>query len=177
MSAEAIDSPLRPENLVDPSISRGLRANYEALANDLEQANQFATERQNELAGKSNEYAHLKQLFDKAQSDLAHLHGGILALREERHKLANSVMRMNGLELRLKMLSEEREQLVSALRETQRREKVATDTLNTRDAHIAELTMQVMLLKEELRHAQARAAEGQAGHRTLKSAAAERAGL
>jgi hypothetical protein len=47
----------------DPSLSANLRADYEAVQNDLEQATELAAEFQRQLAGKSNEVAELKQLL------------------------------------------------------------------------------------------------------------------
>src|SRR4051812_31662973 len=74
---------------VNPVLSATLSADYEALQNDMEQAKDLAADFQRQLAGKSNEFAQLKQLFEKTSADLAHLQEGIVELRAERHRFAN----------------------------------------------------------------------------------------
>src|ERR1700736_3005625 len=78
---------------IDPKISATLRSDYEALQNDVRLANELAADFQRQLAGKSNDFALLKQVFEKTREDLGHLHAGIAALREERHRLANEAMK------------------------------------------------------------------------------------
>src|SRR3954470_15918055 len=78
----------------DPMLSAQLRANCEALRNDLEQAQGLASDFQAQLNGKSNEAAHFKQVLEKTQQNLERLQSDILRLREERHSLANDVMRL-----------------------------------------------------------------------------------
>ena len=163
-----------PNPLVDPNLSRSLSADYEALRNDLEQANEFAGDLQKELAGSKNDVAHFKQVFEKTQKDLAQLQDGIVALRKERHKLANEAMRATALDLKLKTLGRERDSLLESLAESGRREEEALDLIRTRDSQVAELTMQLMMLKEELREAKKRTHAAQTAPRVMKSAAAER---
>src|ERR1700721_1682168 len=88
-NAAGAQDPLR----VDPRLSATLSSDYEALQHDLQQANELAADFQRQLAGKSNEFALLKQVFEKAREDLGHLHAGIAALRAERHRLANEAMK------------------------------------------------------------------------------------
>src|SRR5688500_7910196 len=78
---------------MNPNLSANLHADYEALQNDMQQAKDLAADFQQQLAGKSNEFAQLKQLFEKTAADLAHLQAGIVELRAERHRLANESMR------------------------------------------------------------------------------------
>jgi chromosome segregation ATPase len=98
--AAQADQADRP--LTNPNLTANLRGDYEALKNDVEQAKMLAADFQQQLAGKSNEVAHLKQVFEKTARDLTNLQAGITALREERHRLANEAMRAVALEHRLK---------------------------------------------------------------------------
>jgi len=172
----------QPNPLVDPNLTRALSADYEALKNDLEQANEFAVDLQKELAGSKNDVAHFKQVVEKTQRDLAQLQDGIVALRKERHKFANEAMRATALEMKLKAVAHERDGLLEKLGESQRREEESLALVKKRDGQIAELTMHLMMLKEELREAKQQALEAQAEtvqtvpspSRGLKSAAAER---
>src|SRR5260221_4843532 len=101
--------PSSTSELVDPQITASLRADYEALRNDVQQANELAAHFQRDLAGKSNEFAQLKQLFDKTSADLTHLQTAIAALREERHRLANAAMRATALQAKLTTTTAERD--------------------------------------------------------------------
>lgn len=85
----------------DPNLTGNLTAEYEALQNDLEQAKQLAMDYQNQLCDKSNDVAALKLTLEKTAADLAKLQEHIVALRHERHKLANEVMRVVSLEAKL----------------------------------------------------------------------------
>src|SRR5580765_3302682 len=73
----------------DPQLSSRLRADCEALRNDLAQAQELAGDFQAQLSGKSNEAAHFKQVLEHTQQNLERLQADILRLREERHSLAN----------------------------------------------------------------------------------------
>jgi septal ring factor EnvC (AmiA/AmiB activator) len=170
----ALPATAEPNPFVDPNLSRSLSADYEALKNDLEQANEFAADLQKELAGSKNDVAHFRQVFEKTQRDLAQLQDGIVALRKERHKLANEAMRAMALDLKLKTIAHERDSLLESLGESQRREEELVALIKTRDAQVAELTMQLMMLKEELREAKRRTQAVQTAPRVVKSAAAER---
>src|SRR4051794_28033707 len=77
----------------DPNLSATLRADYEALLNDVKQANELAVDYQRQLAVKSNELALSNQLFERTQKHLGDLNTGIAELRRERHELANEAMR------------------------------------------------------------------------------------
>jgi chromosome segregation ATPase len=171
----------QPSPLVDPNLTKSLTADYEALKNDLEQANEFAGDLQKELACSKNDVAHFKQVVEKTQSDLAQLQDGIVALRKERHKLANEAMRATALDLKLKAVAHERDGLLESLTESQRREEEAMALVKKRDAQVAELTMQLMMLKEDLREAKQQGLAAQIEivptpptPRGPKSAAAER---
>jgi chromosome segregation ATPase len=74
------------------NLTASLRADYLALQNDLEQAQDLAADFQRQLAGKSNEVAHFKVLLEKTYNDLARMEGHVAELRAERHRLANEVM-------------------------------------------------------------------------------------
>ena len=169
-------SPPASNPLVNPNISRSLGADYEALKNDLEQANEFAGELQNEVAANKNEVAHFRQLFAKTRDDLDRLQESIVALRTERHSLANEVMRARGAEHKLKVVSGERDCLAKTIEKMQQREEDALALVQKRDAQVAELTMQIMLLKDTFRQTQERLRTGDGATRGLKTASVERFG-
>src|SRR4051812_35613295 len=99
----------------DPKLSAQLRADCDALRNDLEQAQELAHDFQAQLNGKSNEAAHFKQLLEKTQATLARLQDDIKKLREERHGLANDVMRLQAIELQKAQITGERNRLAAEL--------------------------------------------------------------
>ncbi|HEX5175885.1 MAG TPA: hypothetical protein VFV83_02595 [Chthoniobacteraceae bacterium] len=80
-------------SLTNPNLSAKLRADCEALQNDVQQARELAADFQRQLAGKSNEFAALKRVFQETRVHLEKLEHGIKELREERHRLANEAMR------------------------------------------------------------------------------------
>jgi len=151
--------PLR----VNPRLSATLLSDYEALQNDVQQANELAADFQRQLAGKSNDFALLKQVFEKTREDLGHLHAGIAALREERHRLANEAMKAEAYKMKLASVTGERTRLrvdlevirnaLAALREEM------TRSLHQRDKQIADLTVENTQLKQTLLEAQRRFAE------------------
>jgi chromosome segregation ATPase len=88
-------------SFTDPTLTPALRANMEAVRNDLEQAQELTAAYQRQLAGKSNECAELKQILEKTMRDLEKLQTDVSELRKERHRLANEVMRSYALQRRL----------------------------------------------------------------------------
>ena len=104
--------------LTNPNLSAALRAEYEALLHDVEQAHALCAEFQRQLAGKSDEVAEFKQLFEKTQVDLDRLQAGITELREERHRLANEAMRVAALARKLADAGAERDWLIAELERT-----------------------------------------------------------
>lgn len=107
-------------NGVNKELSASLRADFEALENDLEQANAMTLDLQCQLAGKSNEFALLKHVFEKTSKNLAHLQADITSLREERHRLANEAMEATALQFTLDHTIKQRDQLQEEL-ESQKR--------------------------------------------------------
>ena len=95
----------------DPKLTGNLTAEYEALQNDLQQAKSLAMDYQNQLSDKSNEFAALKLALEKTTADLEKLQSHIVALREERHRLANEVMRVVSLEAKVASLTGELKRL------------------------------------------------------------------
>src|ERR1700733_6472670 len=91
----------------DPQLTGNLTAEYEALQNDLEQAKLLAADYQSQLSDKTNDFATLKLTLEKTIGDLEKLQSHIVALREERHKLANEVMRTVLLESKVAALTQE----------------------------------------------------------------------
>ena len=96
-----------------PALGRAVSADLEALKNDVEQAQALANEYQTQLAGKSNDYAEMKMLFEKTRDDLLNLKAGVEQLRHERHQLANEAMKAAALELKVARLMKERDSLLA----------------------------------------------------------------
>ncbi len=146
-----------PMSPVNPRLSANLRADYEALQNDMEQARELAADFQRQLAGKSNEFAQLKQLFEKTSIDLASLQAGIVELRNERHQLANEAMRAMAFQAKLKKVTEERDHLRVDLEFVrQALAKSAEDiaaTRHERDTEFAALVIELVQLKDQLAEA------------------------
>lgn len=92
-------------------LGASLRADYEALQNDLEQATELAADFQRQLAGKSNEVAHFKGLVERMQIDLTRLDTHLQELRQERHRLANEAMRAAAMDVEVKRQRREIERL------------------------------------------------------------------
>jgi chromosome segregation ATPase len=139
---------------VNPNLSANLSADYEALLNDMQQAKDLAADFQRQLAGKSNEFAQLKQLFEKATADLANLQGGIVELRGERHRLANESMRATAFQLKLAQVTSERDRLRVELEHVRKAldhsaEGVAA-AVRERDNQIAALVVELVTVKEAL---------------------------
>jgi chromosome segregation ATPase len=125
------------------TLGTSVSADLEALKNDVEQARELACEYQRQLAGKSNDHALLKSLFEKTRDDLVHLHKGIAELREERHRFANEAMKATALEMKLERMTRERDQLqneVQALRNIRAGEA---------DERVAQLTRELERLRRE----------------------------
>jgi chromosome segregation ATPase len=141
-----------PKPAVNPNLSANLSADYEALQNDMEQARELAADFQRQLAGKSNEFAQLKQLFDKATTDLTNLQAGIVELRQERHRLANESMRATAFQMKLGQVTAERDRLRMELEQLRKAlehsaEEMAA-ALRDRDAQIASLVIELVQTKE-----------------------------
>ena len=100
---------LMPENQVhcDPNLTGNLTAEYDALQNDLVQARALAADYQNQLSDKTNDLAQLKFTLERTLANLAKLQEFIVALRQERHRLANQAMRAVALEVKLAAKEEE----------------------------------------------------------------------
>lgn len=137
-----------------PSLTASLRKDYEALQEDLRQAHETTANLETQLAGKSKELLHLKFLFEQTKAHLAHMQDGIVAMRMERHKLANEAMRAMGLDIMVARLTAERDRLKSELDgilEGLAIEKAEKELrFDKRDHHIAEITLELMKLRQEV---------------------------
>ena len=138
----------------DPLLSAQLRADCEALRNDLAQAQELAGDFQAQLSGKSNEAAHFKQVLEHTQQNLERLQGDILRLREERHGLANDVMRLQAIELQKAQITGERNRLAAELDSLRRGLAAGADDKNRRarerERQEAILNLQVQVLRKQL---------------------------
>ena len=151
------------KRLVNPNLSGTLSADYAALQNDMVQAQELAADFQRQLAGKSNEHAQLKQIFEKTLADLAHLQAGIVELREERHHLANEAMRATAFQAKLARVTAERDHLLSDMEAIGqglvKKADEMTFALRDRDRRIAELVIENVNLRQALSEARAKAPE------------------
>jgi len=173
-SATPSGSPPSPPSLVNPKLSASLSADYEALQNDMEQAQELAADFQRQLAGKSNEFAQLKQLFEKTQRDLTHLHSGIAELRAERHRLANEAMRATAFEMKLTKMTAERDRLRADLAIMQASLVKAVEEgaagIRERDAMIVSLVRELETLKLQLTDARRPGGESDGARRPIPEA-------
>ncbi len=95
------ETPPKSLSLINARLGSTMSADFEALRNDLDQAQDLAAEFQRQVAGKSNELAELRQVFEKTSRDLERMHADIGQMRQERHDLANRAMVAHALELKL----------------------------------------------------------------------------
>jgi chromosome segregation ATPase len=139
--------------MTNPTLTASLSADIEALRNDMEQANKMAADFQSQLAGKSNEFALLKQVFEKTQGDLIQLQTDIVELRQERHRLANEAMRAVAFEMKLKAMTAERDQSRNEFYALQ--ERCAEDARKISDSEVklAKLTARIESLSNQLTEA------------------------
>lgn len=70
-------------------LSGTLSADYDALHNDLEQANELIRVYQCQLSNKSNEFAVLKIVLEKAFADLTTMQADVEELRKQRNQIAH----------------------------------------------------------------------------------------
>jgi predicted RNase H-like nuclease (RuvC/YqgF family) len=105
-----LPAPSQPQGM-SSTLGPRVAADYEALRNDLEQAQAIASDFQREAAGKSNELAEMRMFLERTQNDLTKLQTSIAQLRQERHDLANRVMIASAAEMRLKRSEAECERL------------------------------------------------------------------
>jgi chromosome segregation ATPase len=138
----------------DPQLTSQLRANCEALRNDLEQARELASDFQSQLNGKSNEAAHFKQSLEKTEATLGRLQVDIQRLREERHSLANDVMRLQAIELQKAQITGERNRLAAELDSLRRGLAAGEEERNRRQRDRGRqetiLNLQVQVLRKQL---------------------------
>jgi chromosome segregation ATPase len=146
--------------LVNPNLSGSLVSDHAALQNDLVQAKELASDFQRQLAGKTNDYAQLKQILEKTQDDLARLQEGIVELRAERHRLANEAMRAVAYQTKLATVTGERDRLRVDLELTRaavtKNASESAAVLMERDKRIAELVVEIVTLRQSLEEARQR---------------------
>ena len=139
--------------LTNPNLTATLTMELEALKNDFEQANELTSAYQQQLAGKSNELATTKILFEKTKADIAHLQTSIQELRAERHRLANQVMKATALEAKCASLTTERDRLKDHLLALQQSLTAAaeevTRCVGERESQIEWFTLQLQMLKQQ----------------------------
>jgi len=140
--------------VIAPNLSAELRENYERLQEDLRQAHELAANLESQLAGKSKEVLHLKFLFQQTKTHLGHMQDSIIAMRKERHKLANEAMRAMRLDVTIGLVTVERDRLkheLGAVCESLVAEQAKkAPPRDKRDDRIAELTFELMKLRQKL---------------------------
>jgi hypothetical protein len=155
-TAVPVEAP-SSKGLVNPTLSGTLASDHAALENDLVQAQELAADFQRQLAGKSNDYAQLKQILEKTQADLAHFQEGIVELRAERHRLANEAMRATAFELKLTKMTTDRDRLRGEMEVVrtalERKIEEQTGQLRDRDRRVAELVIETVRLRQALEKA------------------------
>jgi hypothetical protein len=118
-----------PGGQTNPKLTATLAADYEAVRNDLEQAQEVAADYQRMLASKSNDYAHLRTVLERAQHDLSVLQLAIVELRAERHRLANEVQGLYCVEHKYKQLLAEQKTAVAEKESLRRALETAERTI------------------------------------------------
>jgi septal ring factor EnvC (AmiA/AmiB activator) len=145
----AADAPL-----IDRNLSVVLQDDHDAVAEDLRQAKELAATLESQLAGKSKELMHLKFLLEQSKTHLGHMQDGIVAMRKERHKLANTVLRSPVMDLMLARATAERDalrnELNRVLAELAAEKAPKPLQFDERDHQIAELTVQLATLRQEV---------------------------
>jgi predicted RNase H-like nuclease (RuvC/YqgF family) len=139
------------------TLSVALRENGDAVQEDLRQANELAAKLAAQLAGKSKELLHLKFLLEQMKSNFGHLQDSVVAMRAERHTLANECMRAQALDVVVARLTAERDRLKNELdgvleglaAEAAEKAQQAL-RFDKRDHMIAELTFELMTLRKEV---------------------------
>ena len=140
---------------INPNLGASLGENYEILQDDLRQVNEVAAGLNEELAGKSKQLRHLSFLIEQAKAHLGHMRDGIIAMRKERHKLANSVQGAPVMEKMLSRVTAERDQLRNelnrildghAIEDSQKAQRELR--FDKRDYQIAEMTFELTTLRQ-----------------------------
>lgn len=139
---------------INPNLGASLGEDYDVLQDDLRQVNEAAAGLNEELAGKSKQLRHLSFLIEQAKAHLGHMRDGIIAMRKERHKLANSVQGAPVMEKMLSRVTVERDQLRNELNRVldghaveDARKAQRELRFDKRDQQIAELTFEVVTLR------------------------------
>ncbi len=147
-------APESASSRTNPALTANLSAECEALRNDLDQARELASDFQSQLAGKSNEFATMKQVFEKTLQDLTQLQTSIAELRQERHQLANDAMRAVAFQHKLTGVTAERDRLQAEAEPLRQalaaKTKDAARQIETRDARIAQLVAEADNLADAL---------------------------
>ena len=151
------DSQVAEPLPISPNLGASLGENYEILQDDLRQVNEAAAGLNEEVAGKSKQLRHLSFLIEQAKAHLGHMNDGIIAMRKERHKLANSVLGAPVMEKMLSRVTAERDQLRNqlnrildghAIEDAQKAQRELR--FDKRDYQIAEMTFELTTLRQEV---------------------------
>ena len=154
-----------PASRTNPSLTATLQADYDAIRNDLEQAQELAADFQRLAADKSNEVAHIKTLLEKTTGDLTRLEEHVAELRRERHRLANELMIAASMDLELAKLKRERDNLRTEL-------EILSEASKLR---ITDLQAEVISQRTEIASLQARLCSAEAGQANPEAVASDAA--
>jgi len=134
------------------------------VQDDLQKAREVVAHLPGESIGQARLITHLKRLLQESSARFGHLQESIIAMRQERHKLANEAMRAQGLELMTKRITAERDQMkaerdgiLQALADEAANKHALR--FDPRDVQVVELTVQVVNLKRELAETQRKLTE------------------
>lgn len=111
---EQDDEPPRRTNA---GLTAKLLADQAALANDLAQAQEIASDFRRVASDKTNEVAHLKGLLEQLKNDFGRYEKHTAELRAERHDLANEVMKLTALHMQAGKTADKLRTENAALRE------------------------------------------------------------
>jgi chromosome segregation ATPase len=153
---DTAEAATKSASRTNPNLTANLRADYDAIRNDLQQAKELAADFQRLAADKSNEVAHIKSLLEKTTRDLGRLEEHVAELRGERHRLANELMAAAATELELTKVKKERDHLRTEL------DGLRQATM----ARINDLQAQVIEQRTEIAALEARARTTQASAET-----------
>jgi hypothetical protein len=160
-----VAEPVAAAPVIDRNLGAALREDSAAMLDDLQKAKEVVAHLPaGQSVGQARLITHLQRLLQESSARFGHLQESITAMRQERHRLANEVMRAQGLELMVKRITSERDQLkaerdgiLQALADEAAKKHALR--FDPRDVQVVELTVQVVNLKRELGEAQRQLAE------------------
>lgn len=154
-----MSDPVPSIPVIDRSLGAALQEDSAAVLGDLQKATEVVAHLPSDSVSQTRLITHLKRLLQESSARFGHLQESITALRKERHRLANEAMRWQGLEIMMKRITAERDQLkaerdgiLQALADEAAKKHALR--FDPRDVQVVELTVQAVNLKRELAETQ-----------------------